>query len=303
MQSSSFHPLIYSVKHFLPNTHKTEWIKFIIFVQVSIRLCTGTCLKINYKSIVLCFPVGVYTVRFHMGSRNERNKKIPLSRAHNVASASGPAHTFHRAPGLAQGVPLCFYNLSAMKYGAFLPWWRRVVWFMACENIFLLKKMYLQLQTGRSCLEQGVSLFQERHMKISQIRATPYPWRCFSWVTDRLPRVVPQSAGQEISPFFSARDLASGGGPSLLTDEGLLFSRYLRMLTRKMHHTSSRCIFATPVNGCLGFPRSGAPCPSWAPCWGWAVPAAEPSLLAWGREGSEGNLVNDPLWMNGIKRE
>lgn len=179
MQTSSFHPLIYSLKHFLPNTHKTKPIKFII-LQVSIRLCIGNCLKVNYKPIDLCFLVGVYTVRFHMGSRNKHNGKIPLSIAHNGASASGPAQTFHRAPGLVQGVPLCFYNLPAMKYGEFLPQWRRVVWFMACENIFLFKNIYLQLQTGRSCLEQGVSLFQERHRKISQIRNTCYPWRCFS---------------------------------------------------------------------------------------------------------------------------
>lgn len=56
-----------------------------------------------------------------MGSRNEHNQKISLSRAHNVASASGPAQTIHGDPGLAQGVALCFYNLSAMKDGAFLP--------------------------------------------------------------------------------------------------------------------------------------------------------------------------------------
>lgn len=161
------------LKTILPNTHYTEQITFIIILQLSIRLCIGVCLKVNDKPTDLCFPVSVFTVWFHMGSRNEHNRKIPLSRAHNVALLQVQPRTIRRDPRLAQGVPLCFYNLRAMKYGAFLPWWRRVVWFMACENMFLLKKMYLQLQTERSCLDQGVSLFQEKHTKISQIRATP----------------------------------------------------------------------------------------------------------------------------------
>lgn len=288
MQSSYFHPLIYSLKHFLSNTHKPEQIKFIIFLQVSIGLCIGTCIKVNYKPVDLYFPIGVFAVKFHMGSRNGYNRKIPLPRAHNVASASGPAQPIHRDTGLAQGVPLCFYKLSAMKYGTFLPQWRRVVWFMPCENIFLLKKMYLQLQTERSCLEQRVSLFQERLMKISQIRASPCILEDASpkWLTDSLEWSHIQLV-RRFHPFFSDRDLASGGGSSLLAVEGLLFSRYLRMLTRnqKMHHAFSRHIFAALVNGCLGVPHLGAPCPSWAPCWGWAVPAAEPNLLAWGKEG------------------
>lgn len=33
--------------------------------------------------------------------------------------------------------------------------------------------MNLQLQTEMSCLEQRVSLFQERHLKIPQIRVSP----------------------------------------------------------------------------------------------------------------------------------